>query len=328
MNIASTALGTALERKVFWLLDEQPMTVNQISQELKIPFDRTYSWLELLVGLGFLDRINDTYVPSSTTQSTILNTYKADSWAFLAQEARDQYLIANDLALHISYPHSVWAAQQITPPDWFSQIKSDMDYSRRFTRMLYDLHQNLAERLANILDLTGRIKLLDLGGGSGVISLALLRKYPELTALVLDIPSVCITGTEIAKENLLSDRITYHPADFIKDELPTGFDMIIECDVGVYTKELFQKIYYSLNPDGEFVIVANIDADSAKILKPDSDKPLPLLLNFFQSSLQTQKLSPITVEDITLLLSETGFSIIPQEESLEKMTLIRAKKRL
>jgi hypothetical protein len=76
------------------------------------------------------------------------------------------------------------------------------------------------------------------------------------------------------------------------------------------------------------VIVANIDADSAKIINPDSDKPLSILLKYFQSSLQTQKLSSITVEDIELLLSETGFSIIPQSESLEKFTLIRAKKQL
>ena len=92
MYLGSAAVGTALENKIFWILNEQRMTANQISQKLQIPFDRTYSWLELLVGLGFLERIDDTYGPSSTTKSTILNTFSPDSWAFLAQEARDQYL--------------------------------------------------------------------------------------------------------------------------------------------------------------------------------------------------------------------------------------------
>jgi SAM-dependent methyltransferase len=326
MYLASAALGTALELKLFWLLDKEPMSAEKISLKLKIPFDRTYYWLELLIGLGFLDRKNDTYVPSSTAQSTILNTYRPDSWSFLALEARGQYLLGKNLPTNIFHPHSIWTTLPESPPDWFEMIKSDRDYCTRFTRMLYDLHQDLALKLVEILDLTNMTRLMDLGGGSGVISLAFLRKYSELTAVVVDIPTVCEIGKEIAQENALSHRITYHPGNFITDEIPSGFDIILECDVGIYTKSLFQKIFSALKPEGEFIIVANIDANSARILKSNSIKPLPLLLNTFELSLETHKLSQRTIDEIVHLLTETGFSIIPQDDSLEHLTLIRAKK--
>ena len=326
MHLASAALGAALELKLFWLLDKKPVNAEQISGQLKIPYDRVYYWLELLIGLGFLDRKKDKYIPSSTTQLTIINTYKPDSWAFLAQEVRDQYRLGNNLPTNISLDNSIWTAIPESPPNWFEKIKSDMDYCRKFTRMLYDLHQDLALKLVEILDLSNMTKLMDLGGGSGVISLALLRNYSELTAVVVDIPSVCEVGEEIAKENGMVHRITYHPTNIVTDELPPGFDIIIECDVGIYTKGLFQKVYTSLKPDGEFIIVANIDADSARILKSDRVKPLPLLLNTFQSSLRTNELSLRTTDEILKLLSETGFSLIPQDKSIENMTLIRAKK--
>ena len=326
MHLASTALGAALELKLFWLLDKEPMDVEKISNEIKIPYDRAYYWLELLIKLGFLDRKGEKYIPSSTTQLTILNTYKPDTWVFLAQEVRNQYMLVKNLPTDISLDDSIWTALPESPPSWFEKIKSDRDYCRRFTRMLYDLHQELALKLVEILDLSKMNKLMDLGGGSGVISLAMLRKYSELTAVVVDIPSVCEVGEEIAKENALSHRITYQPTNIVTDELPSGFDVIIECDVGIYTKELFQKIHSALKLGGEFIIVADIDADSTQILKSGDKKPLPLLLNTFQSSLRTNKLSLRTKDEILKLLSETGFSLIPTAKSIEDMTLIRTKK--
>jgi 16S rRNA G1207 methylase RsmC len=74
------------------------------------------------------------------------------------------------------------------------------------------------------LDMTGVNRLLDLGGGSGVVSLALLRQHPHLTSTVVGIANGCSAGREIAQENSLSDRITYQAADFVHDELPGGYD--------------------------------------------------------------------------------------------------------
>jgi hypothetical protein len=47
-----------------------------------------------------------------------------------------------------------------------------------------------------------------LGGGSGVVSFALLRRHHDLTAVVMDVENVCQTGREIASENKLEKRIT------------------------------------------------------------------------------------------------------------------------
>lgn len=55
------------------------------------------------------------------------------------------------------------------------------------------------------LDMTGVNRLLDLGGGSGVVSLALLRQHPHLTSTAVGIEDVCIAGREIAQENSLSE---------------------------------------------------------------------------------------------------------------------------
>jgi hypothetical protein len=66
------------------------------------------------------------------------------------------------------------------------------------------------------------------------VSFALLRKRDELTSVVVDVESVCQAGRVIASENKLEKRITYLAADFLKDDLPTGFDMVMLCDVGSF----------------------------------------------------------------------------------------------
>ena len=103
--------------------------------------------------------------------------------------------------------------------------------------------------------------MLDVGGGSGVMSLALLRRHAGLHAVVLDIANVCATGREIAVENSLQDRIEYHACDFVVEALPSGFDMILYCDVGRYDEALFRKLHSSLNPGGLLVIVDKFGAE-------------------------------------------------------------------
>jgi len=95
--------------------------------------------------------------------------------------------------------------------------------------------------------------MMDLGGNSGVVSMALLQKYPTLTSTVVDIKNVCTAGQAIAEEQGFSNRITYHPADFETDEFPTGFDLVLHCDLGEYSNELLQKLHRSLKPGGQFI---------------------------------------------------------------------------
>ena len=141
MYLASAALGAALELRLFWRLAEKPAGVGSISQTFGIPFNRCRSWLELLVGLGLLEHRGETYAPSSTARNAILKAYSQETWAFLAQEAREQYLAGRDLTSNISHSDSVWVAQGLKVPSYVAQMAKSPERARRFTRMLYEIHR-------------------------------------------------------------------------------------------------------------------------------------------------------------------------------------------
>lgn len=303
--IASAALGAALELRLFWRLAEQPQTVDSIAQALGIPFNRCHFWLELLTGLGLLERRGEAYAPSPTAQAAILDSYSPETWALLAQEARERYPAANDLALHLRQPTSVWTAQGLRPPDYVAQMVGSPERARRFTRMLYEIHGPLAEELAEVLDMSGVRRLMDLGGGSGVMSLALLRRHPDLTAVVVDIANVCAAGREIAAGTPMAGRITYHAADFLYDDLPSGFDMVLECDVGIYSHTLYRKLRTTLNPGGRLVIVD-------ELAQPGPVPSLSYLSHAFQASLGNPGFTLPTVAEVQAHLVQAGFQLVSE----------------
>jgi SAM-dependent methyltransferase len=327
--IVSAALGTAMELGVFWLLADKPLPASGVAESLGIPLNRCHTWLQLLCRLGLIKEGIEGYVPSLLARETILNAQSQHFWAFHAREDRDRSLSVRDLALNIRKPISAWEAVNLTPPDEYRRIREDARYAADFTRMLYEVHIPLAEELANLLDLRGVKRLLDLGGGSGVVSFALLRKEHELTSVVVDVETVCQTGREIASEQGLAKRIAYLPADFLQDDLPSGFDMVLLCDVGSFSDILFRKIHDALNRNGHFVVVD-------KFAPTRTDPPPSRLSGAFLSSLDypEQSIDFTTVGMVQARLWEAGFRAfsttpVPHKDNLRwnlDWTLLESRK--
>jgi ubiquinone/menaquinone biosynthesis C-methylase UbiE len=194
--------------------------------------------------------------------------------------------------------------------------------------MLYEIHQPLAEQIAEKLDMTGISSLMDIGGGSGIISFALTRKHHELKATVFDIENVCAAGRKLAEENDLIHRVNYISGNFVEDNLPTGFDMIIESDVGIYNAELFAKVMGALNPNGRFVIITNTNEGGARLQEQNKQPSLMSHLYSFLSSLSTDKSKDLSSEDLRAMLQEVGFQKITMEHVENGVILIEGEKIL
>jgi ubiquinone/menaquinone biosynthesis C-methylase UbiE len=69
--------------------------------------------------------------------------------------------------------------------------------------------------------------LLDVGGGTGIYSIACLRRYPKLRAIVWDRPQVLKVAREFAKADGVLDRIDFVPGDMFADPLPAGCDVML-----------------------------------------------------------------------------------------------------
>jgi len=313
--VDSAALGAAIELGLFWLLAEQPLDAPGVARALNIPIRRCRYWLQVLDSMGLIQQVPVGYAPTTVARTAILDTYSRASWTYLAQEEREHFSSMRDLALHIQEPGSIGTAQGLTTLSYVEKMVNDPERARRFTRMLYELHQPLASRLAEFLDMTGVRRMMDVGGGSGVVSLALLRRHPGLNATVVDIEHVCSAGREIAREDSLADRITYHAADFVHDELPGGYDMVLKCDVFVHSEALYRKLWAALNQGGRLVIVDHF-APADNVVSPAR------LYWTFQDSLADPDVSLVTVAQLQNQLAQAGFSLLSENTVLPGGRLI------
>jgi cyclopropane fatty-acyl-phospholipid synthase-like methyltransferase len=319
---ASAALGTAIVTGLLWMLAEKPMSGEEVVRALNVPGKRGHYWLQFLGALGILDTAPQGYIPSPLARSAILETKSRESWAHLVIDEGEKDACVHGLPQLIGTPGSLWTLQGLAEPaSYVDRMRASPDRARDFTRMLFEVHQSLADQVAELLDLTGVERMMDLGGNSGVVSMALLRKYPSLTSTVVDIENVCVAGREIAAEQGFTDRITYHAAEFSGNEFPSGFDLILQCDVGVYGLELFRKLAHSLRPGGRMVFVDHFSP--AENLAP------PARVEWtFLDSLRDPDFGYPTLAELKSMLVQAGFEPSDEHQILGKgLVVLQAWKR-
>ena len=101
--------------------------------------------------------------------------------------------------------------------------------------------------------------MIDVGGGSGVYTIAALRLAPQLRATIFDRPLV----TEIARRKLeeegMIDRVALVNGDFYADPLPGGHDLallsaIIHQNDAEQNVALYRKAFDALLPGGTIAV--------------------------------------------------------------------------
>jgi len=301
--VTSTALNAAFELGLFWLLDDQPLDTSGIAQALDIPVNRCQYWMQILSKSGLIEMGQDGYAPTRVAQTAILDAFSRKTWDYLAGETHKNYPALHNLAARMRTAEPVRGTGESDPDDYFSEISQDPEKAQRFTRMLYEIHLPLAEVGADALDLNGVARMIDLGGGSGVISQALLRRNPQMMAMVVDVANVCAAGREIAAENSMAERLTFHAANFLQDELPSGFDLALVCDVGIFSADFFRNIRAALNPGGCLVIVD-------QFAPTPGVAPSAWLDWAFIASLDDPTFSLQTVDEVKDMLREAGFHVL------------------
>ncbi len=76
------------------------------------------------------------------------------------------------------------------------------------------------------LDLAGRRRLLDAGGGPGTFAVLAARANPGLHCTVLDLPAVAAIAGELIDGQGMADRVSTLPGDYHTTPFPDGLDAV------------------------------------------------------------------------------------------------------
>ena len=157
-------------------------------------------------------------------------------------------------------------------------MKSAMEQTQlagHFTLALAGRAKNVAPVLAAQIPLNNSATLLDVGGGTGIYSIAFLRANPGLRAIVFDRPEVLKTAECFAADYGVTARVQLQSGDMFADPLPNA-DVILlsnilhDWDV-TECQTLINRCAASLNPGGRLII-------HDVLLNDELDGPLPIAL--------------------------------------------------
>lgn len=105
--------------------------------------------------------------------------------------------------------------------------RDDFDHEEReaFLMGMFNLAMGIAPGLAEAMDLKGRRRLLDLGGGPGTYAIHFCLANPDLEATVADLPgSRPFAEKTIARFGML-DRISFVPCNYLQEDIPGVYDV-------------------------------------------------------------------------------------------------------
>ncbi|MCC8194079.1 MAG: SAM-dependent methyltransferase [Deltaproteobacteria bacterium] len=97
---------------------------------------------------------------------------------------------------------------------------------KSFLLGMFNVAMYQADTIAQGLDLSGRKRLLDLGGGPGTYAVFFCRANPGLSATIFDKPTTEPIAMDIVRRYGLEGRINFAGGDFLKDPLPEGYDVV------------------------------------------------------------------------------------------------------
>lgn len=147
------------------------------------------------------------------------------------------------------------------PPAGSHDAPAGDPYWRRYIYGQYELARLSAAEVARKLRLPADPRsLLDIGGGHGWYSAQLCRRYPRLTATVLDLPGSAAIGREIIAAAGMTDRVRHRDGDATADGLGAGYDAVLCFNlVHHLTPEqvvgLFSRIREALAPGGTLAVM-------------------------------------------------------------------------
>jgi (2Fe-2S) ferredoxin len=291
----SRCILTALELDIFTAVGDGANAA-QIAAKIDANARSTAMLLDALVALGLLSKSGDQY----------RNT--PESARFFVQGSRVNH--RNGL-LHIADIWHRWSTMTGAVHSG-TRVPSGLEDSSEWTRNFIDAMDHIAKDRAPLvvkaLGTAGVRRVLDLGGGSGVYSIAFAQASPDLRCEILDIPEVVPITTEYVGKAGLASQISLRPGNMLQDDFGSGYDIIMLnaiCHMfsGQQNQDIFRRARQALAPNGRLAV-------QDFILNPDKTGPPFAALFSLNMLVATDAGASYTESEYTQWMNSAGFAAV------------------
>lgn len=166
-------------------------------------------------------------------------------------------------------------------------------------------------------------RLLDIGGGSGVFSIAIAQRWPDLRGTVMDLATMCDAALHYMREGGVTDRVDTLAVDMFREPWPAGYDALFFSNIfHDWTDEtclaLARKAYDRLPSGGRIMLHEALINDNGD--GPATTASFSILMLYGTQGRQ------FTLPELTALLGEAGFVDCEASATCGYYSLVMARK--
>ncbi len=250
-DVQSNILVTAIKLNIFDALTE-PVSAADVAEMLGFHPRNTELLLNALTGMEIILKRNGLF--SNTDKSA----------EFLVSSG-PRYLGA--FFLHVRQWHEQLGANMESlvkngPPDTMERDMSDGVIWAESARLSAAYQycgpaQSIAKIVGALPEFPNMKAMLDLGGGAGFFTQAIVAAHPSLKGVIFEQPPVARVAQEFIRQYEAEDRVSVREGNYMADPLGNAYDLIFASATLNFYKhrldELFAKVYDALNPGGIFM---------------------------------------------------------------------------
>lgn len=257
---SACALHAGVKLDLFTPLSERQFSATELADRLDMDERGLAMLLNALAALELLEKRGEAYAATPFAAEYLART----SPGYLG------YIILHHHHLMAGWAHLDEAVREGGAIRERVSHGDDDTARESFEMGMFNLAMQAAPRIVPQIDLSGRRRLLDLGGGPGTYAVHFCLHNPELTAVVYDLPSTRrFAETTIARFGL-SARISFEAGDFDAEEIRGRFDVawlshILHGEGPQGCAAILAKAVAALEPGGmilvqEFILNDSLDA--------------------------------------------------------------------
>jgi ubiquinone/menaquinone biosynthesis C-methylase UbiE len=301
----SQTLYTVAKLGVADFLTEGPRKIRDLAEKVGANEDYLYRVMRTMAGMGVFQELAERAFGLAPLSERLVSTHPNSMHPVILMLGEENYQAW--AKLYEATKSGGDPFEMLYGMHAYDYFKENPEAGETFNRAMAVLARNDQSLIADVYDFSGIHRIVDVGGGNGMLLATILKRHPHLSGILFDLPQVMAEAEQFLSQQDVKGRYTLASGDFFEAVVAGGDAYILSHIVHGFSDELSGKIlksiYKVLPAKGKVLLVE-------EVLQPGQD---PAAIKTKLMDLNMLVMTPggrdRTREEFAALLRESGFEL-------------------
>ncbi len=313
------SIGVACELNIAEIIGEETKLIDDIAKEAHVDSKSLYRLLRALASEGVFKEEKAKRFSNTKKSTSLISSEYSMKYMIQHQLNTDNWAAINELKYSVSTGKS--AVRKLFGEGIFEHIGKDPEKNDLYNKAMINTSEVTGEAILGAYDFSGIQRLVDVGGGQGRLLAGIMRKYPQLKGVLLDMPHVLEGAESLFENHGISNNLEIIAGSFF-DIMPEDCDGYILKNIlhnfdDEKSVEILKKIRSAISPKGRLIII--------EMIIPKFNKPSYAKLFDLQMLLGSDGSKERTEEEYMEIFNKAGFELSRTVDLVSPFSVIEAR---